>query len=51
MTESNGFEHPHDLDETVRDIQRLAAERHPESVRLQERLPPSVSHSIRPRMI
>jgi hypothetical protein len=41
MTESNGFEQPHDLDETVRDIQRLAAERRPESTRLHERLPPS----------
>ena len=42
MTDINGFGHPHDLDETVRDIQRLAAERSPaSSVLLQERLPPS----------
>ena len=41
MAEINGFGQSHDMDETVRDIQRLAAERSPKSVRLQERLPPS----------
>lgn len=40
MTEINGFPHPTDLDETVRDIQRLAAQQG-ESMKLHERMPPS----------
>ena len=41
MTEINGFPHPTDMDETVRDIQRLAAQQSHEPMKVHERLPPS----------
>lgn len=44
MTESNGFQAPHDMDETVRDIQRLAAQQQGhEPMKVHERLPPSAT--------
>ena len=43
MTETNGFQGPRDMDETVRDIQRLAAQQSHEPMRLHERLPPSAT--------